>query len=38
MVHNGTEYADMQLIAEAFDLLRTGTGASPAELADIFRT
>jgi 6-phosphogluconate dehydrogenase len=38
MVHNGIEYADMQLIAEAFDLLRTGTGASPAELADIFRT
>jgi 6-phosphogluconate dehydrogenase len=38
MVHNGIEYADMQLIAEAYDLLRTGLGASPAELADIFRT
>ncbi len=38
MVHNGIEYADMQLIAEAYDLLRTGTGASPAELAGIFRT
>ncbi|HEX6932969.1 MAG TPA: NADP-dependent phosphogluconate dehydrogenase [Streptosporangiaceae bacterium] len=38
MVHNGIEYADMQLIAEAYDLLRTGTGASPAELADVFRT
>ncbi len=38
MVHNGIEYADMQLIAEAYDLLRAGTGASPAELADIFRT
>ncbi len=38
MVHNGIEYADMQLIAEAYDLLRTGTGAGPAELADIFRT
>jgi 6-phosphogluconate dehydrogenase len=38
MVHNGIEYADMQLIAEAYDLLRVGTGASPAELADIFRT
>ncbi len=38
MVHNGIEYADMQLIAEAYDLLRTGTGATPAELADIFRT
>jgi 6-phosphogluconate dehydrogenase len=38
MVHNGIEYADMQLIAEAYDLLRHGLGASPAELADIFRT
>ncbi len=38
MVHNGIEYADMQLIAEAYDLLRAGTGASPAELAGIFRT
>ena len=26
MVHNGIEYADMQLIAEAYDLLRQGTG------------
>ncbi len=38
MVHNGIEYADMQLIAEAYDLLRAGLGASPAELADVFRT
>jgi 6-phosphogluconate dehydrogenase len=38
MVHNGIEYADMQLIAEAYDLLRAGLDASPAELADIFRT
>jgi len=37
MVHNGIEYADMQLIAEAYDLLRHGLGASPAELAEIFR-
>jgi 6-phosphogluconate dehydrogenase len=37
MVHNGIEYADMQLIAEAYDLLRTGLGATPAEIADIFR-
>jgi 6-phosphogluconate dehydrogenase len=35
-VHNGIEYADMQLIAEAYDLLRTGLGASPGELAEIF--
>jgi 6-phosphogluconate dehydrogenase len=38
MVHNGIEYADMQLIAEAYDLLRTGLDASPAELAEIFKT
>jgi 6-phosphogluconate dehydrogenase len=37
MVHNGIEYADMQLIAEAYDLLRSVLDASPAELADIFR-
>jgi len=36
MVHNGIEYADMQLIAEAYDLLRDGLGASPKELAEIF--
>jgi 6-phosphogluconate dehydrogenase len=38
MVHNGIEYADMQLIAEAYDLMRSATGASPAQLADTFRT
>ncbi len=38
MVHNGIEYADMQLIAEAYDLLREGLGSTPAEIADIFRT
>ncbi|MBA3525079.1 MAG: NADP-dependent phosphogluconate dehydrogenase [Geodermatophilaceae bacterium] len=38
MVHNGIEYADMQLIAEAYDLLRHGLGADPAEIAAIFRT
>ncbi len=37
MVHNGIEYADMQLIAEAYDLLRAGLDQSPAELADTFR-
>ncbi|KJL20783.1 NADP-dependent phosphogluconate dehydrogenase [Microbacterium azadirachtae] len=36
MVHNGIEYADMQLIAEAYDLIRRGTGKSPAEIAEIF--
>ncbi|CAN5547115.1 NADP-dependent phosphogluconate dehydrogenase [soil metagenome] len=36
MVHNGIEYADMQLIAEAYDLLRAGLGASAGEIAEIF--
>ena len=38
MVHNGIEYADMQLIAEAYDLLRAGLDASPKDIAEIFRT
>jgi 6-phosphogluconate dehydrogenase len=38
MVHNGIEYADMQLIAEAYDLLRHGLDAEPAEIAEIFKT
>ncbi len=37
MVHNGIEYADMQLIAEAYDLLRHATGAEPAQIAETFR-
>jgi 6-phosphogluconate dehydrogenase len=37
MVHNGIEYADMQLIAEAYDLLRSGLDAQPAQIAEIFR-
>jgi 6-phosphogluconate dehydrogenase len=36
MVHNGIEYADMQLIAEIYDLLHRGAGFSNAELAEIF--
>jgi 6-phosphogluconate dehydrogenase len=36
MVHNGIEYGDMQLIAEAYDLMRHGLGLSTAEIADIF--
>jgi 6-phosphogluconate dehydrogenase len=36
MVHNGIEYGDMQLIAEAYDLLRSVGGLSNAELADTF--
>ena len=37
MVHNGIEYADMQLIAEAYDLLRSAAGLAPAQIADVFR-
>ena len=37
MVHNGIEYADMQLIAEAYDLLRYGAGQDPAQIAQTFR-
>ncbi|HEY1627662.1 MAG TPA: NADP-dependent phosphogluconate dehydrogenase [Streptosporangiaceae bacterium] len=37
MVHNGIEYADMQLIAEAYDLLRYGAGQEPAQIAETFR-
>ena len=37
MVHNGIEYADMQLIAEAYDLLRYGVGLTPAQIAETFR-
>src|SRR6202451_3773264 len=37
MVHNGIEYADMQLIAEAYDLLRHAVGMTPAQAAETFR-
>ncbi|MEU9083615.1 NADP-dependent phosphogluconate dehydrogenase [Streptomyces sp. NPDC048357] len=37
MVHNGIEYADMQLIAEAYHLLREVAGYSPARIAETFR-
>ncbi|MCC8245121.1 NADP-dependent phosphogluconate dehydrogenase [Saccharothrix luteola] len=37
MVHNGIEYADMQLIAEAYDLLHRVGGMAPAEVAEVFR-
>ena len=38
MVHNGIEYADMQLIAEAYDLLRYAGGFTPQQIAEVFRT
>ncbi|HEY6314151.1 MAG TPA: NADP-dependent phosphogluconate dehydrogenase [Streptosporangiaceae bacterium] len=37
MVHNGIEYADMQLIAEAYDLLRHALGRTPAQAAETFK-
>lgn len=36
MVHNGIEYADMQVIGEAYDLMRHAAGIEPAEQAKIF--
>jgi len=36
MVHNGIEYADMQLIAESYDLLRHGAGLDVPEIAARF--
>ena len=36
MVHNGIEYGDMQLIAEAYDILHRGLGLQAAQLHEIF--
>jgi 6-phosphogluconate dehydrogenase len=36
MVHNGIEYGDMQLIAEAYDILRRALGLEAGELAEVF--
>ena len=36
MVHNGIEYAIMQLISECYDLMHNGLGISNAELSEIF--
>jgi 6-phosphogluconate dehydrogenase len=36
MVHNGIEYALMQLIAEAYDLMKRGLGLNDDELHDVF--
>ena len=36
MVHNGIEYGDMQLIAEAYDMMRNVLGMSADEMADVF--
>ena len=36
MVHNGIEYGDMQIIAEAYQLMKEGLGLSNDEMSDIF--
>lgn len=36
MVHNGIEYGDMQLICEAYQLLRDALGYTPDQLSDLF--
>lgn len=36
MVHNGIEYADMQLICEAYQILHQGLGLSAADVASVF--
>ncbi len=36
MVHNGIEYGDMQLICEAYQLMRDGLGLAPGEIRDVF--
>ncbi|EYF07546.1 NADP-dependent phosphogluconate dehydrogenase [Chondromyces apiculatus] len=38
MIHNGIEYGDMQLIAEAYDVLKNIGGLSNEELAETFST
>ena len=36
MVHNGIEYGDMQLICEAYQLMRDGLGMSAEEMHEVF--
>jgi len=36
MVHNGIEYGDMQLICEAYDLMKRGLGLTADELHEVF--
>ena len=37
MVHNGIEYGDMQLICEAYDILKHALGLSNQELFEVFK-
>ena len=36
-VHNGIEYADMQMIAEVYGVMRDGLGMKAAEIAEVFK-
>ena len=36
MVHNGIEYGDMQLICEAYNIMKNGLGMSAGEMHDVF--
>jgi 6-phosphogluconate dehydrogenase len=38
MVHNGIEYGDMQIIAEAYDIMRRGLGMDAASIQPVFET
>ena len=37
-VHNGIEYADMQMIAEVYGMMRDGAGLAASDIAPVFRT
>jgi 6-phosphogluconate dehydrogenase len=37
MVHNGIEYGDMQLICEAYHLMKDGLGLTPDEMHEVFK-
>src|SRR5215813_15349671 len=37
MVHNGIEYGDMQLICEAYNILKNGLGMSADEMHEVFK-
>lgn len=36
-IHNGIEYADMQMIAEIYGVMRDGLGMRPGAMAEVFR-
>jgi 6-phosphogluconate dehydrogenase len=37
MVHNGIEYGDMQLICEAYNIMKSGLGLTPDEMHQVFK-